>query len=246
MRASIFEFRNRFWIISGIFFVAFFAYSVDHRNVVQALLGWLGHITGRDMSTATNFRLLFGVAALVIFAAGMLRTWAAAYLQSEVVHDSELHSDRLVADGPYRHLRNPLYLGTMLLSVGLGACASVTGFAVLVAGITLFCYRLMLREEAELGASHSASYREYRERVPRILPSLRPRIRSSGRLAHWGQALRGETMMWLFGCAVAAFAATLNGKVFQIMIAVALVLGFLVTYSTRRKQTNSVSEAKAR
>jgi len=45
---------------------------------------------------------------------------AEAYLHSSVVHDSQLHSDRLVADGPYRRVRNPLYLGNILLAFGLG------------------------------------------------------------------------------------------------------------------------------
>jgi hypothetical protein len=38
-------------------------------------------------------------------------------------HDTALHSDKLVADGPYRHLRNPLYAGVFLINGGLG-CSS--------------------------------------------------------------------------------------------------------------------------
>lgn len=243
MRASNFEFHHRFGIISGVFFLAFFAYFFDHRNAVDALLRWLGHVTGRNLWTPMGDRIAFGLAALVIFAAAMLRTWAAAYLRSEVVHDSDLHSDRLVADGPYRHLRNPLYFGTILLGIGIGACASVTGFIVLVVALTFFCYRLMLREEAELSASQSESYRLYRKSVPRLLPSLRPLVAASGNPAHWAQAFRGETMMWFFAVAVASLAITLSGKVFQTMILVAVTFGFLISYSTRRnrKERSSVN-----
>jgi hypothetical protein len=182
--------------------------------------------------------LMLGLATVVIAAASAVRTWAAAYLCSEVVHGRNLHSDVLVADGPYRHLRNPLYLGTILLAVGFGAAASVTGFLVLVVGIVVFCYRLILREEAELAASQSESYRQYRARVPRLLPMIGPRVASSGKRPRWAQAFRGETMMWLFTVTMAAFAITLSGKVFEIFIAISLTLGFLSSYSTRRRQTD--------
>jgi hypothetical protein len=38
----------------------------------------------------------------------------------------------------------------------------------------LFCYRLILREEAELRAVQGASYDEYQKAVPRLWPALRP------------------------------------------------------------------------
>ena len=54
--------------------------------------------------------ILFG--SLLVFLAAGLRTWGAAYLRTEVVHDTAQHSEALVADGPFRYTRNPLYLGT--------------------------------------------------------------------------------------------------------------------------------------
>src|SRR5712692_873879 len=103
MRATTFEFRQRFWIIAGVFAAGFACYWIDHVNAAQALAG--GHV-----------RLVFGLGAGVAALAALIRTWAAAYLRTEVVKDSALHTDRLVADGPYRHVRNPLYLGTALLA----------------------------------------------------------------------------------------------------------------------------------
>ena len=35
-QATEFEFRNRFWFIGGIFWVAFSLYAVDHVNVTNA------------------------------------------------------------------------------------------------------------------------------------------------------------------------------------------------------------------
>ena len=59
--------------------------------------------------------------------AGLLRTWAAAYLHSDVVHDLKLHSEKLVADGPYRFMRNPLYLGSLMLTIGIGCSPAGLG-----------------------------------------------------------------------------------------------------------------------
>jgi protein-S-isoprenylcysteine O-methyltransferase Ste14 len=51
------------------------------------------------------------------------------------------------ADGPYRYLRNPLYLGAILIALGLGLTASRLGFGLLVGAITAFTLRLIGREE---------------------------------------------------------------------------------------------------
>lgn len=47
-------------------------------------------------------------AAMLVGAAAEIRTWATAYLGSEIVFDLNLHTNRLVADGPYRYVGNPL------------------------------------------------------------------------------------------------------------------------------------------
>src|SRR5262249_15009029 len=118
LRASDFEFRNRFWIFGGLFTLAFSAFWIWHLPTAWVIAGEHGR------------RVLAGGAVLVARGA-LLRTWAAAYLRSSVVHDGSLHSDRLVADGPYRRLRNPLYLGTLALMIGFGLMAPPAGTAVL-------------------------------------------------------------------------------------------------------------------
>jgi len=138
------EFRHRSILNLIHFWIAFQLYSVDHTNVVWAFVHWNNP---RGDSIA---RIVFGFAALLLGLAATLRTWAATYLRSEVVHDPALHTEALVADGPYRHVRNPLYLGTFLMSTGLGFLASRSGFVVLDAGAAIRILRLIGREEAEL------------------------------------------------------------------------------------------------
>jgi protein-S-isoprenylcysteine O-methyltransferase Ste14 len=126
-RATDFEFRHRFWIISGTFCLGFSCYAWDHMNASVALTRMI--LGGLHSPLAGVWiRAILAAGVLLVTLAALVRSWAEAYLHSSVVHDSELHSDRLVADGPYRRVRNPLYLGNILLAVGMGPMASRTGF----------------------------------------------------------------------------------------------------------------------
>lgn len=135
-------------------------------------------------------RLVFSVATLLVGGAAAIRTWATAYLGSSVVHDLRLRTEMLVADGPYRHVRNPLYLGTFLLSMGLGFLANRLGFLILVAGWAIRILRLIAREEEKLEQQLGVRYREFARSVPRLFPSISPRLPAAGLDAHWGQAFR--------------------------------------------------------
>src|SRR5271163_3830190 len=182
MPATNFEFRYRFYIVSLIFWIGFSCSGIDHRNAGESVASLLG------FSSKLAIQLVFGFGALIVAIGAAIRTWAAAYIHSDVVHDMELHSERLVADGPYRYVRNPLYLGVLLLSAGMGLLASRLGWFVLLAANTLFYMRLALREEGALTATQGESYLAYKKAVPRIVPSLTPRLPSAGRTPHWGQA----------------------------------------------------------
>ena len=142
MRATAFEFRYRFWFIFLLFWAAFSFYLVDHRSAGVALV----RLLSSGPATESAVHVIFGLAALLIGIAALLRTWAAAYLQSERVHDANLRTEGVVADGPYRHVRNPLYLGNLLLAVGMGLIASRLGFLILVGGHLIFLLRLIGRE----------------------------------------------------------------------------------------------------
>ena len=205
MAAGDVEYRFRAWVIAAIFFAAFELYSWDHVSAAAALAGLLTRGGGNVHAIET---LILAIGAVFTLAAAALRTWAAAYMRSEVVHDPRVHDTRLVADGPYRYVRNPLYLGTVLMAFGIAPAASRSGSVVLVLAIVLFQYRLTLREEHALAATQGESYRRYLATVPRLLPSLRPRVPAVGMQPRWGQAIRGELFMWGFALTFVLFAAT--------------------------------------
>jgi protein-S-isoprenylcysteine O-methyltransferase Ste14 len=190
MQATEFEFRHRFWIITALYTAAFSCYRIDHVNVSWAIATAVAGHGGAAADFCT--RLILGCGALAIAVGTLLRSWAAAYLHSWVVHDGKLHADRLVSDGPYRRVRNPLYLGMTMVGVGMGLAASRLGFAILAVGITLISCRLLWREEAMLMATQGESYRRYLARVPRLFPAWRARVPASGAKPNWLDGLLGE------------------------------------------------------
>jgi len=233
VKATEFEFRHRALLNLIHFWIAFQMYSIDRINVVAAM------IPADAAHPVLLTRIIFGFGALLVALAAVIRTWAAAYLRSDVVHDSELHTERLVADGPYRHVRNPLYLGTFLMSLGLGFLASRLGFAILAVGAAIRILRLIGREEAELEASRGESFRAFCQRVPRLIPSLRARVPAAGVAPQWGQAFRGEAVMWGFFVTMAAFTVTLRDRVAEVLAGATLLLWFAQQAFRKRPATAS-------
>lgn len=225
MRATDFEFRNRWWVFSFIFAVAFTAYVVDPINAGAGITNWVAKQLGYKASD-NDYRIIFAVGALLVAAAAMIRTWATSYLHAEVMRDGRIHTEKVVADGPYRYVRNPLYLANILMAVGVGLMASRSGFVILVVGMTIFVIRLLLREENELRRDRGEAYRLYFQAVPRLLPSPLPRISAGGNAPRWGQGFRAESMYWMLSLAVGAFAITLNIKYFWGMFLLAMASSF--------------------
>jgi len=231
-QATAFEFRSRFWIIAGIFILGFLLYNFDSVNLSVALsrlvLGGQPDENSRAFGHwITGF---FSLGTLMVTIGALIRSWAESYLHSSIVHDAALHGEHLVADGPYRHVRNPLYLGNLFLAMGLGFLASRTGFLVISIGMLLFVYRLILREETTLLQSQGESYRRYLAAVPRLLPSLVPRIPAAGAKANWLDGFTGEVLMWGGALAMAVFTATRSVLAFWIVFGAGFATYFLQAY----------------
>ena len=151
MRATKFEFEQRFWIITGIYVASFCLSAFDHTPFIVALRHLIAPSIARGSPEAMLFaRIVIAAGALLVFLAAVLRTWGAAYLRTSVVHDTAQHSEALVADGPFRYVRNPLYLANLPMAAGIGVLASRSGWIFLVLANWIFVYRLIFREETAL------------------------------------------------------------------------------------------------
>ena len=215
-RSSPLEFRFRYWIHAVLIALGFWApWSYFQAPGATEITSANTHTWGvlaaalartvlnpRDpTSIVTAFNILLAVAIFFAVAGALLRTWGAAYLTTGVVESATMHtaasaSNGIIQDGPYRYLRNPLYLGTFLHVLALGLLMSRSGAIFTIVTIGLMQVRLALGEEAFLSRKLGAPYLAYVARVPRLLPSLMPRIPAAGRQPRWLQAFFGETYFW--------------------------------------------------
>jgi len=237
-QATAFEFRIRFWIIAALFFFGFFLYNVDRVNAAEALTRLILHSHDENSAAFGHWITgLFALGTLLVAIGALIRSWAESYLHSSIVHDAALHGEQLVADGPYRRVRNPLYLGNLFFAVGLGFLASRIGFLVISMGMLLFVYRLILREESTLLASQGESYRRYFAAVPRLIPSLRPRVPASGARPNWIDGFTGEIFMWGGAAAMAVFALTRSLLYFWITLGSGFAIYFLQYFLRSRRKS---------
>ena len=125
MQATDFEFRNRWWLFGVIFGAGFLLLAFDHVPIGSRIADRLA--AAGPLPEVVALHVVFGVAAVIMVAAVLVRAWGSAYLGREVVHDHAVHSEVLRADGPYRHVRNPLYLGNVLMSWAVSLFAPVIG-----------------------------------------------------------------------------------------------------------------------
>jgi protein-S-isoprenylcysteine O-methyltransferase Ste14 len=237
MKASSWEFSNRAMVFGLIIGFSFSFYFVDPVNVTAALAGCCeahGYANGGALA-----RALFFLAAGVLGLAALIRTWASAYLHSGVVYAAEVKSASLVADGPYRQVRNPLYFANVLMAIALGALMSRVGFFAVVIAMTVFCYRLILREESELRAAQGAGYEAYCKAVPRLWPSPWPHIPTSGQAANWSNGFKAECWYWGFALAILAFAITLKLLPFFVILGASFVLFWVLSSAMARKASAS-------
>ena len=232
MKASAFEFRFRYLIHTIVYVLGFTTpwnkwLHLDTNPTWRLLVAWC----------VRQLRLNFGVASIAVLVLGILfalvaawlRTRGAAYLGSGVVKDSSMHGDTIVAAGPYRYMRNPLYLGTFLHTLALALLMQPSGALFSIVVIGLVQLRLIGGEEAFLSAKLGEPYRAYCAAVPRIVPSLRPRVPESTAKPSWGLGFLGEIYMWGVVVAFVVFlvAAAAYGKyeTFLIIQGVVVALG---------------------
>jgi protein-S-isoprenylcysteine O-methyltransferase Ste14 len=102
----------------------------------------------------------------------MLRAWAAGCLAKD---------RQLATSGPYAHLRNPLYVGTLAVAAGLVIASRSLGLGILFAAVFAFIYLPAIQLEEQHLRRLFPEYAEYARDVralwPRFpgLPPQKPR-----------------------------------------------------------------------
>jgi protein-S-isoprenylcysteine O-methyltransferase Ste14 len=203
MKATALEYRFRFIVHAVIFTLGFWAPWCEPLGWTRlrtwlVLSSWLSRTGWLSFVGATNAVL---IAAIVLVALGAwLRVWGASYVGVSVVQSPSMHGETMLADGPYRRTRNPLYLGTILHTIGLSILMPPSGAIFCIALVWVFQVRLALAEEPFLTQRFGEPYVEYRKAVPRFLPSPTPQVPAAGKQPQWLQGIIGE--IYVVGVAI--------------------------------------------
>lgn len=128
----------------------------------------------------------------------LIRLWAVHHIGAI----SRTRSDRLgplIDTGPFAHVRNPLYIGNILLWLGFALSARLLWLAPIILVLLAFEYHAIVRwEESLLAIRMGDTYRGYMARVPRWVPTFGSRVALDavgGRPAHvfsWKETLYSE------------------------------------------------------
>ena len=114
-------------------------------------------------------------AGCLLAAAGLaVRAWAAGHLRKDLW---------LARTGPYAHVRNPLYVGSLLCGAGLGLASGHGLVLIAIIAIFVLWFRPVIAEEESHLREILPGYREYQQAVPRLVPSLRPRTAGDSRFS---------------------------------------------------------------
>ncbi|MXY69889.1 MAG: isoprenylcysteine carboxylmethyltransferase family protein [Acidobacteriia bacterium] len=159
------------------------ALAARSRVTVSILLavaaGWLAQPTVASV-----------VLGLPLVLAGLaLRAWAAGHLRK---------NQQLAISGPYAHVRNPLYIGSLSAGVGFGICSAHPILLVAILVVFTAWFLPVVGEEEGHIRKILPGYREYESRVPRFVPACKPLYESSQRF-EWGLYLVNREYSALLG-----------------------------------------------
>lgn len=189
MGATKIEFRLRMFIMTVIITLGFWApwtgdWGAGHRI---PLLFWSALQLSRKglLSFAVAMPAVIALASLIAAVGMVLRVWGTAYLGYGTVHHAQMQAGAVVADGPYRYIRNPLYVGGWFMVVATAFIMPPSGALFSVPLMTVFFLRLILGEEAFLAGQLGAPYRDYLRAVPRLFPHLHASLPPAGHKPHW-------------------------------------------------------------
>jgi len=137
------------------------------KKLLRALALLAGILLVPVLARPTGWSLFLG--GMLVLCGEVIRVWASGHL---------MRAQELTTSGPYAYLRDPLYLGRLLLLVGF--CIMAWGYAwiLLIIGLGVFFLNYMPRkyrkEMGRLEGLYGEEYRQYAAYARSLLPRLKP------------------------------------------------------------------------
>lgn len=156
----------------------------------------LASVTLVAVARPTLAGYLVGLALVV--AGQAVRFWASGYIAK---------SESLATSGPYSVVRNPLYVGSLLIACGY--CAMAGGWIVWVVVIPLYFAihgSAVMWEERYLRSKFGEPFVEYCRRVPRWFPMAPAKGTYGGGRVSWAQVKHNREHKRFLGTAAVVIA----------------------------------------
>jgi protein-S-isoprenylcysteine O-methyltransferase Ste14 len=147
--------------------------AYKYRQHLQLIVLAAALFAGQPLATAQDERILIGLSIALVLLGGGLRTWAMGY---HVWRRPKAGREKrkLITAGPYSLSRNPLYLGTFMIGLGIAAMSGrlwlLGAFGLL---FVIFHYCIIRWEEGRLIQEFGSEFEDYWFTVPRLFPGVK-------------------------------------------------------------------------
>lgn len=147
--------------------------------LLLAAFGWF------STPSVTSMSIGFPVSILGL----LLRGWATGHLAK---------NQQLATSGPYAHIRNPLYAGTLIVAAGIVIASASAWLAIIFALVFFLVYFPVIELEEQHLRKIFPNYGEYAAHVHRLLPLSTWRGAAAGTF-RWSLYRRNEEYQALIG-----------------------------------------------
>ncbi len=105
-----------------------------------------------------------------------IRIWANSWAGSETRTTGGVGGTFLIVSGPYAYVRNPLYIGNIIIYFGLGLMSNAIFPYLQILALVYFWYQyhsIVKEEESYLKSKFGNNYLDYCKKVNRFFPKLK-------------------------------------------------------------------------
>lgn len=114
---------------------------------------------------------------LLIFLGELIRIYSVAFIGGVARSRSATMGEKLISEGPFALVRNPLYIGNFFLVLGFAIYGGKSWFVILSVILFSLQYRLIVDyEESLLEEKFGNDYLTYRNQVPAWVPKRAPSL----------------------------------------------------------------------
>jgi protein-S-isoprenylcysteine O-methyltransferase Ste14 len=151
-----------------------------YRNFLFIFLYLSLFIPSRELFPPVHFGRIYWILPIV---GGLLITVSGQLIRGATIglayiirggKDGKVYAEDLVTEGIFNHCRNPLYVGNILMLLGVGILSNSLVYVTVVMPLFILIYHsIVLAEENFLQQKFGDGFRAYCKRVNRWVPSLR-------------------------------------------------------------------------